>query len=210
MATDSTTQFERQAHSFSKLGQDIAALLDVEAPVAGVTSGKVRSELMTLAIIAREGGGNLNPDSGDLELKVRWGHVGKGRAIMPGKGRAVTRDYTNDEQEAIAAGAKALGITSKVAFALLGDRTLDVYLNDSAYWKNVPLHVWEYTIGGYQVIKKWLSYREKEILKRSLKMEEVYEVRDMARRVAAILLLQPELDANYEAVKKATYQWPGA
>jgi hypothetical protein len=40
-------------------------------------------------------------------------------------------------------------------------------------------------------------------------MEEVYEVRDMLRRIAAILLLQPALDANYEAVKKATYQWPG-
>ena len=24
----------------------------------------------------------------------------------------------------------------------------------------VPAAVWEYTIGGYQVLKKWLSYRE--------------------------------------------------
>ena len=34
-------------------------------------------------------------------------------------------------------------------------------------------------------------------------MEEVYEVRDKARRIAALLLLQPELDANYEAIKKS-------
>ena len=33
-------------------------------------------------------------------------------------------------------------------------------LNESAYWRNVPEKVWDYTIGGYQVIKKWLSYRE--------------------------------------------------
>jgi hypothetical protein len=42
--------------------------------------------------------------------------------------------------------------------ALLGDRTCDVYLNGAAYWKNVSSRVWGYTLGGYQVIKKWLSY----------------------------------------------------
>jgi hypothetical protein len=36
----------------------------------------------------------------------------------------------------------------------------DVYLNDVAYWKGIPARVWDYTIGGYQVIKKWLSYRD--------------------------------------------------
>jgi len=67
--------------------------------------------------------------------------------------------------------------------------------------------VWHYTIGGYQVIKKWLSYREQELLGRPLKLEEVTEVTHMARRITAILLLEPELDANYEAVKQSTYQW---
>ena len=28
----------------------------------------------------------------------------------------------------------------------------------------MPANVWEYYIGGYQVIKKWLSYREQELL----------------------------------------------
>jgi hypothetical protein len=30
----------------------------------------------------------------------------------------------------------------------------------------------------------------------------------MARRVAAILLLEPELDANYQAIKQSAYVWP--
>jgi hypothetical protein len=30
----------------------------------------------------------------------------------------------------------------------------------------------------------------------------------MARRIAALLLLQPALDANYQAVKAAPYPWP--
>ncbi len=56
-------------------------------------------------------------------------------------------------------------------------------------------------LGGYQVIKKWLSYREHDILGRPLKLEEVQEVSNMVRRIAAILLLSPALDQNYEAVK---------
>src|SRR4030066_163864 len=53
-----------------------------------------------------------------------------------------------------------------------------------------------YTIGGYQAMKKWLSYREKALLGRDLKVEEMREVMRMARRIASILLLQPPLGAN--------------
>jgi hypothetical protein len=193
----------------AELGTKIAALLDPDKATSGVTSSKIRPELKVLAVVAREGGGNLDPDAGDLDVKAGWGHFGQGGAIMPGKGRAIEREYTSEEREAIATGAKPLGMLESDALGLLGGSTFDVYLNNVAYWKNVPSRIWEYTIGGYQVVKKWLSYREYEILGRSLKMEEVYEVRDMLRRIAAILLLQPALDANYEAVKKATYQWPG-
>jgi hypothetical protein len=83
-----------------------------------------------------------------------------------------------------------------------------VYLNDVAYWRNIPANVWDYRIGGYQVIKKWLSYREQELLGRPLKSDEAREVVNMARRIAAIILLQPQLDANYLAIKNATYAWP--
>jgi hypothetical protein len=86
----------------------------------------------------------------------------------------------------------------------LGVQTCDVWLNGRAYWRNVPVPVWGYTLGGYQVIKKWLSYREKELLGRSLSVDEVRYVTEVARRIAAILVLGPELDANYNAVKWAT------
>jgi hypothetical protein len=38
-------------------------------------------------------------------------------------------------------------------------------------------------------------------------MDEVQHVTDTARRIAAILLLEAELDANYHAVKDAAYAW---
>jgi len=64
-------------------------------------------------------------------------------------------------------------------------------------------------MGGYQVIKKWLSYREEEVLGRPLGTSEAREVRDIARRIAALLLLEPLLDENYEAVKDSCYLWTG-
>jgi hypothetical protein len=83
-------------------------------------------------------------------------------------------------------------------------------MNDAAYWRNIPLNVWEYYIGGYQVIKKWLSYRQEGILGRAISSEEAREVTNMARRIAAILLLQPKLDDNYRAVKTSTFAWGAA
>lgn len=65
---------------------------------------------------------------------------------------------------------------------------VDVYLNDRVYWKDVPLEVWEYRLGGYQVLKKWLSYRESKVLGRGLEVGEVSWWSEVARRVAGILI----------------------
>ena len=74
----------------------------------------------------------------------------------------------------------------------LGATTFDVHLNDRAYWRNVPAAVWSYKLGGYQVLKKWLSYRERGVLDRALKPEEVQHFTDTARRIAGILGLMGE------------------
>lgn len=172
------------------LGRQVAALLDTETPVPGVTTGALRSELKPIAQLTRVGGGQLDPDAGDLALTVGWGHGGQDGVTMPGKGRAVSRPAE--------AGAPAA----------LGAETFDVYLNDAACWRNVPARVWETTIGGYQVIKKWLSYREAAVLGRGLTADEAGEVTRIARRLAALALLGPALDANYAAAAGATWAWP--
>jgi len=174
------------------LGRHVAALLDTEQPVEGVTCGKVRPELQRVGLVSRVGGGALQPDDGELEVTAGWGHGGKGGVCMPGKGRYAARKPSRDE-----------------AHPAFGDTTYDVFLNGAAYWANVPKPVWDYTIGGYQVIKKWLSYRDRAVLGRGLRLEEASYVTEMARRIAALVLLQPELNANYERVKADTYDWPG-
>ncbi len=192
----------------ASLGRQVATLLDTEQPVPGVTTGNVRPELQLIGPISREGGGHLQAD--DLAVSAGWGHAGQNGVVMPGRGKLVERDYSPEELAAKKAGAEPLELSLEAALGQLGERTCDVYLNDSAYWRNIPTGVWEYVIGGYQVMKKWLSYRERPLLGRPLTVAEVREVQAMARRIAAILLLQPALDANYLAVKSAAYSWPTA
>jgi hypothetical protein len=153
------------------------------------------------------GTGNLDPNT-DFALTAGWGYAGQNGVTMPGKGKVIDRDYLPEEIPP-SPPLKGGNQTGEVPLLKgdLGGSTHDVYLNNIAYWKNIPDRVWNYTIGGYQVIKKWLSYREQELLGRSLKPEEVMEVTNMARRIATILLLEPVLDTNYQAVKQSTYQW---
>jgi hypothetical protein len=191
------------------LGRHVAALLDTEKPVPGVTSGKLRPEMKAIAVISSVSAVPVNPDAGDLAVTCGWGHKGKEGVTMPGKGKAIRRDYTPDELTAITTGASKNGLTLETALTHLGETTFDVYINEVVYWRNVPEKVWNYYIGGYQVIKKWLSYREQVILGRSLTLEEAREVTAMTRRLAAIALLEPALNANYAAVKESVYPWPG-
>ena len=128
--------------------------------VPGVTAGDVEPFLRSVGVLTRIGGGELDPDGDDLAVTAGWGHGGKAGATMPGKGRAMQRAYDRAERAAVAQAAKERSVSQKRMLGLLGPDTRDVYLNDKAFWKNVPAGVWDYCIGGYQVIKKWLSYRE--------------------------------------------------
>jgi hypothetical protein len=188
------------------LGRQLASLLDADCGVKGVIASPLRPEIRVVGQISGAST-HLDADAGDLDVTAGWGHAGKGGITMPAQGRVAERPYDPQERVAIAQGAGSLGLTPEQAMALLGETTLDVYLNDRAFWKNIPVRVWDYTLGGYQVIKKWLSYREKELLGRSITPDEARYVTSMTRRIAAILLLGPALDANYEATKQATYIW---
>ena len=66
---------------------------------------------------------------------------------------------------------------------------LSEFVNDRAYWRNIPATVWNYKLGGYQVLKKWLSYRERKVLGRALRPEEVQHFTDTARCIGSILMV---------------------
>ena len=112
----------------------------------------------------------------DFLVTAGWGHSGSGDAVMPGQGRTVERAYTPSERAALDDAAPGLGRT-----------TFDIYLNRTAFWRNVPAAVWTYKLGGYQVLKKWLSYRERGVLERALTPQEVQYFTEIARRIAAVV-----------------------
>ena len=156
-------------------GRELAALLDPETPVPGVTRTPLRPEITAIAVPSTVDGGNMA--GADFVVTVGWGHYGSGDAVMPGRGRAEERAYTPEETTAMLD-----------ALPVLGDKTFDVYLNGEAFWRNIPAAVWDYRLGSYQILKKWLSYRERKVLGRNLRAAEVQHFADTARRIAALLL----------------------
>ncbi|MBN1842635.1 MAG: hypothetical protein JW883_10195 [Deltaproteobacteria bacterium] len=68
-----------------------------------------------------------------------------------------------------------------------------VYINKTQYFEPVPLELWEYQIGGYQVLAKWLKDRRDRVL-------TLDEIKTYCRVVTAIqrtISLQEEIDALY-------------
>ena len=166
---------EALAHSAAR-GRELARLLDPKAPVIGVTEGELRSEIAAIAMPATIDGRNMTGK--DYAVTAGWGRYGSGQAVMPGQGNATEREYTTSERSALGD-----------ALHSLGDSTFDIYLNERAFWRNVPSSAWNYKLAGYQVLKKWLSYREHTILNRPLTPYEVQHFTNTARRISAILLL---------------------
>ena len=153
-------------------GRKLAALLDSESPVSGGTGTRLSPEIAVPdTVTGRYMAGE------DFAVTAGWGHFGTGDAVMPGRGRVVERAYQPDEHSALAE-----------HVAVLGETTFDVYLNGEAFWRNLPSAIWDYRLGGYQVLKKWLSYRESAVLGRILRPEEVQHFTDTARRIGALLI----------------------
>ena len=163
-------------------GRALAQLLDSDTPVRGVTEGTLRPEIAALAVPTTLDGHHMTGD--DFALTAGWGHYGSGDAVMPGQGRLVERPYTPEERAAMGNG-----------LPVLGETTFDIYLNTRAFWRNIPAHVWTYKLGGYQILKKWLSYREREILGRGLTPEDIQHFTDTARRIGAIVVAPVESSA---------------
>lgn len=160
-------------------GRTLSGLLDVQSQVPGVTSGELPPEIASIAIPSTIDSRHMT--NGDFNLTAGWGHWGSGSTVMPGLGSIAQREYTPEERAALGNSVSALG-----------ERTIDVYLNCRAYWRNIPELIWEYKIGGYQVLKKWLSYRSHEVLERPLKPEEVQYFTEIVRRIARVLVISKQ------------------
>ena len=98
-------------------GAMLADLLDPSVDVPGVTSGKIRPELLGLGALGRVDGQQIDPTAGDLSVTARWGmvqHSKRGTLVMPGPGRTSPAADANT-RDALSA--------------------IDVWLNERVAWR---------------------------------------------------------------------------
>jgi hypothetical protein len=120
---------------------------------------------------------------------------------------ATEREWTEAELEALRQIATRHGLSLAALLDVTGDRAVDIEMNGTAGWRAVPSKVWSYTAGGYQALKKWLSYRETAIMGRPLRGEEVLHFAQTARRITEILAMGPALNATHDEARADAIVW---
>jgi hypothetical protein len=185
------------------LGVRIAALLDIGTPLPGLDTSTI-SHLRAVGNPVRVDGAKLR--RGDLTVDVGWASVQMreqksgaiSRIVMPGAGQVERRQRTDDERADL----------TPSQLSLLGDGVVDICLNGTTRWQGVPESAWNFKIGGFQVLRKWLSYREKSVLGRPMTINEARQFQSIARRLTELALAEPQLDANYRAATGSFDQDP--
>ncbi len=191
------------------LGRRLAELLDPESDLQLAPEWSFLARLSLPAELPEGTPDRDQRNAARFAITAGWGGRGQGETVMPRRGKAPERDWTPSELARIATLAATQSLTLDDALTLLGPRCIDVYLNGDAFWAAVPTSVWDYTLGGYQVLKKWLSYREEPLLGRPLNEDEARYFSQVVRRITAILLLGPALDASYGAIFPTASGLPG-
>lgn len=178
------------------LGRQIAALLDADKSVSGVTEGKLWDTMAAIGKFEWLSVGTPNEQDESLAMRGNWGYRSQSGAIMPAAGR-LQREVPPSIFSADLLQSDVEAALSNARIRSVAPGTVTVFMSDRACWTGIPIAAWEYTLGGYQVLKKWLSYRERDVLGRPMRLAEVREFSALARRLAAVIALHPRLDEHY-------------
>lgn len=73
-----------------------------------------------------------------------------------------------------------------------------LYVNTAQYFENIEKEVWEYMIGGYQVLDKWLKDRKNKYLT----AEEIKHYCRIATSLKETIKVQKEIDKFYPRIEK--------
>jgi len=79
-----------------------------------------------------------------------------------------------------------------------------IYINkDRQYFEGVKPEVWEYQIGGYQVLDTWLKYRKD----RKLSTDDIKHFCKMVTAISKTIEIQKEIDGIYPKVEKGIVEF---
>ena len=184
------------------LGNYISVLLDMARPVVGIETGTFRHELEPFGLLTTENGAVIEDGDTTLELTENWGFFGERDIVQPGTPRVKERLPNQAEKDALT----KLGLPLNTTML---DLPLHRDLNGhtQSYWSGVPLPVWNTFIGGYQVLKKWLSYRDQRVVGRAMHLEEAQEVENIVRRLTVLWSLADALNVNYSTCAANVWEW---
>ena len=148
----------------------------------------------------------IDAAGGELAITAGWGHAGKEGVTMPAKGKLAERQYNEAEVKAIDAEAADRAVARRTAGAAGRDEptTYTSTTRHTGETSRQRVGLYHRRLSGHQEMAELPRARN---LGRPLKPEEAREVMNMARRIAAILLLQPKLDENYREAVRTTYDW---
>lgn len=185
-----------------RLGLMIAALHDLEEPGEGLR--RVLSILRTnVATLRSRQNRPIDASRGDLRVTDGWGTRNQAGSIMPRRGSVVERPFTGAERDVIENAARELGTSNRAVQIVIQGGTLDIIINGAAQFSNVPHVAWGYKLGGFLVLKKWLSYRDYSVTMEDLARPEVTQFQEVACRLSCIALLSEQLNHNYATAKES-------
>ena len=65
-----------------------------------------------------------------------------------------------------------------------------VYINKTQYFEGVPLEVWDFYVGGYQVCQKWLKDRKDRVLD----FDDLEHYQNLVAALAETITLMQQID----------------
>jgi len=80
---------------------------------------------------------------------------------------------------------------SKIRYDFVKKR---IYINSNQYFDGIGLEIWNFRIGGYQVAKKWLSDRKKDLLKN----DDINHYNNLIVSLSQTIRIQTEIDQAIE------------
>lgn len=77
-----------------------------------------------------------------------------------------------------------------------------VWINDAQFFEPIAPELWEYRIGGYQVLEKWLKDRRE----RQLSLDEIRTYCLIVTAIAKTVEVQEQIDELYAGVEEAVVE----
>jgi hypothetical protein len=157
-----------------EIGEKVAVLLDPAAKADAEVQRVLGAAARSIGVLAKVGSSKVSQE----DLRVRVSYYGAA------KGKWQEREYREGES----------------ANPGWGPTTGDLFINDRAFFSNVPSAIWRYELGGYPVLKKLMGYRQASRRDgKPLTLSEARHFRSMIQRLAAALVLREDLGKLYEA-----------